>query len=1235
MKKILLSFLFLCSLAKLYAQAPTNRGMYFDGVDDHVSINTFPNLNQNFTIEAWVKLYEPITSGQTMPILDKNDGTSGYSFYIKENSGSAQLVLWMNDGLGSTFSNTIPMANLADKGWHHVAVTRGAVGAAINFYLDGGNVGGTNVNNESISAVATTAYIGKRQATSQYFKGQIDELRVFTSTVRTGLDISADMNATGNQGAECFYNFEDDATTGNQTTAANTGSLGTAANANLQASPATPLWALRVSNTNNDVNQGSLRWAITQANTDSDLDYIDFSIPISFPITISPLDADKMSLGSLYTVTKPVFIDGTSQKGYAKYIQMIQINGANLTNTGSPACMNLSNATNSTIKGLHIRNFMNVGVQGALLLSNSSNLLIKDNVMGACNRCIGISASTGTIQGNRLGSTLDGLSVDGTPSTMQYGILITNTSLTVTTLIGGTGAGEGNLIVGFQSGGTANGIRFDGMGSDNVIVRGNIIGLKADLSGTLPNNTGIAFAEGSNNTIGGLGTGQGNIIAGNATRGISFTGGTAVNNIFIGNQIYCNSATPTSPSGQIDINTGNGSQAAPTITAATATIVSGTGEDGGVIHLYKNPANCSTYPTTQVYLGAATVSGGVWSISGPSFAAGDKLVATQTNYAGSKGTSDFSNEFTVGSTSVITDFYTIGNATWNANGNWSNTDGGPDCTCNPAGVAGANVTIKAGHTATVPNATDIAANNNITVEGTLTLNNGNTNAIVLNSASGSIINLNNGNLQVTTATINGIYNHKRNGGIIPNATWGGASECRITGITNTALSGGLAQTFQNFSWNSPLQTVIQNLTGTMIVNGNFNLTSTGSGAFNVGTGSFTANFNSSIGGNFLDNNNVGTNVFNGNVTITTSGTWNTTAVISDGINMRMAGDITHNNSAANSFQAGVIRFVTGGNINGGGTAAKYIIQTLEVTSSGTRTNKHQIELVNMTLIAPNGRLTQGANSILQIKDGGIFSTGIAGQTDFTTNTNTVEYIGGSGDVIADEYHHLTINTTDTKNLTGNIEVRGTLTILDGVLDATNNGYSINIRGNFSVNPTGSFTAGTSTVTFSGTSNTQTIAGTVLFYNLVIDNTHATPLVILGNSISVSNGLNLTNGRISVGGNNLNYSGTEANLTRTNGWVETNGTGVFIKNVALGSFTFPVGSASHYQPITLNSAALGASVRFGTPTAPVPNSGVGSWFVNNLSVTSNPNRKPTRRYAYVGNFPNRYLQHLFLDATSWN
>jgi len=167
----------------------------------------------------------------------------------------------------------------------------------------------------------------------------------------------------------------------------------------------------------------------------------------------------------------------------------------------------------------------------------------------------------------------------------------------------------------------------------------------------------------------------------------------------------------------------------------------------------------------------------------------------------------------------------------------------------------ADAIIAVGHIVSIDNVTDLNTNNNVTVNGTLTINSGSINPfnnVTVNAA--GTVNVNAGGflLFAGTATINGTYNHNKNGDNLPTATWGATSNCNVNGITNIPLGGGsFGQTFGNFTWNCGGQTVIQS-TGAgadMTVAGNFTVTNTNSNIFR-----FARNLN--VAGNYTDN--VGT-----------------------------------------------------------------------------------------------------------------------------------------------------------------------------------------------------------------------------------------------------------------------------------------------------------------------------------------------------------------------------------------
>ena len=201
--------------------------------------------------------------------------------------------------------------------------------------------------------------------------------------------------------------------------------------------------------------------------------------------------------------------------------------------------------------------------------------------------------------------------------------------------------------------------------------------------------------------------------------------------------------------------------------------------------------------------------------------------------------------------------------------------------------------------------------------------------------------------------------------------------------------------------------------------------------------------------------------------------------------------------------------------------------------------------------------------------------------------------------------------TANQSVGGNMIVKGNFTLL-----ATNNRQfnfgtsNLNIAGNFTNNIGSTFfdPLGSGTFTFNGTTSAQTISGATNFNNLTIINTASTPTVtLLTGGIVVRNNLVLTDGRLVLGANDLNHQGTAPAIIRTNGWIETNGTGAFIRNRNGVNFTFPVGDNTAIRSLYLGTTVIGNnSVRFIKPTSPsitgtLPSDGM--WEINIPAVTS--------------------------------
>lgn len=166
-------------------QFARSRGM--DGTNDTVSIANPSNFSfdrtSTFSIEAWVKK----TNSTQSTIFSKMSNAApytGYEFAINA-SGQPYLLLvntWSTNALYVISTNTV-----TDNQWHHVAVTYSgsSTPAGVILYIDGvATSTTTSLNSLSASITnAITPYIGSRNNSAFFFSGNIDEVRVYNSTL--------------------------------------------------------------------------------------------------------------------------------------------------------------------------------------------------------------------------------------------------------------------------------------------------------------------------------------------------------------------------------------------------------------------------------------------------------------------------------------------------------------------------------------------------------------------------------------------------------------------------------------------------------------------------------------------------------------------------------------------------------------------------------------------------------------------------------------------------------------------------------------------------------------------------------------------------------------------------------------------------------------------------------------------------------------------------------------------
>lgn len=298
----------------------------------------------------------------------------------------------------------------------------------------------------------------------------------------------------------------------------------------------------------------TLRAAIQEANALSGPDAIHFAIGSG----VQTIDVGS----ALPAITDAVTIDGTTQPGFAGS-PMLVINGTGVA--GNADGLTISGA-GVTVRGLAITGFPGNGMR----LSGASGAVIETNYIGlgadgttaagngdcgiygqdATNNRIGgvtiaqrnvISGNTGkgagggiylvggggnTVQGNFIGTDVTGMLER---ANQGRGIAVSGST---NNLIGGPGAGAGNLI----SGNRATGIRLMS-GSDNNVIQGNFLGVNRTLSAYIANDRGVQIRGAHNTQV------IANVLAGHTYDGVLIWGGGS-NNLLQSNLIAFNGQGP-------------------------------------------------------------------------------------------------------------------------------------------------------------------------------------------------------------------------------------------------------------------------------------------------------------------------------------------------------------------------------------------------------------------------------------------------------------------------------------------------------------------------------------------------------------------------------------------------------------------------------------------------------------------------------------------------------------------
>jgi hypothetical protein len=152
----------------------------FNGSSDYIQLTNIPFTgNANFTIEAWVKTS---STGTRKDIVSFGTSTINNALFLYINS-SNQLQFDLTNAGGPVSSQTI-----TDGKWHHVAAVN--QNGLIHLYVDGSGTGNITAMSPNITNTVNNYNIGRSYIASNYFNGQIDDVRI-SNTARSDSEIKA------------------------------------------------------------------------------------------------------------------------------------------------------------------------------------------------------------------------------------------------------------------------------------------------------------------------------------------------------------------------------------------------------------------------------------------------------------------------------------------------------------------------------------------------------------------------------------------------------------------------------------------------------------------------------------------------------------------------------------------------------------------------------------------------------------------------------------------------------------------------------------------------------------------------------------------------------------------------------------------------------------------------------------------------------------------------------------
>jgi hypothetical protein len=170
-----------------YAAGKYSTGLLFNGTSDWVSINhnALLNLTTAMTLEAWV--YPTQAGGYRSVMLKQRTNGLAYALYAFDGD-SRPPAGYINKS--STDYSAAGLTILPLNAWSHLAATYD--GSNVRMYVNG-TLAGTTAVTGSITTSTDVLRIGGNSIWGEYFKGMIDEVRIYSRAL-SATEIASDMN---------------------------------------------------------------------------------------------------------------------------------------------------------------------------------------------------------------------------------------------------------------------------------------------------------------------------------------------------------------------------------------------------------------------------------------------------------------------------------------------------------------------------------------------------------------------------------------------------------------------------------------------------------------------------------------------------------------------------------------------------------------------------------------------------------------------------------------------------------------------------------------------------------------------------------------------------------------------------------------------------------------------------------------------------------------------------------